>query len=119
MDVIELRGIECFGRHGEHESERAEGQTFEIDLAMHADLSKARASDQLADTIDYARAHAIVEEVIQGPSRRLLERLAGEIAGRIRDELGPERVVVTVRKPKPPFGEARTGKAQVTVTLDR
>ena len=119
MDVIELRGIECFGRHGEHESERAEGQTFEVDLAMHADLSKARASDQLADTIDYARARAIVEDVIQGPSRRLLERLAGEIASRIRDELGPERVVVTVRKPKPPFGEARTGKAQVTVTLDR
>ena len=119
MDVIELRGIECFGRHGEHESERAEGQTFEVDLAMHADLSKARASDQIADTIDYARAYAIVEEVIRGPSRRLLERLADEIATRIHDELGPERVVVTVRKPNPPFGGARTGKAQVTVTLDR
>ena len=119
MDVIELRGIECFGRHGEHEAERATGQTFEIDLAMHADLSKARASDKLADTIDYARAHAIVEEVVRGPSFRLLERLADKIARRIRRELRPNRVVVTVRKPKPPFGQGRTGKAQVTVTLER
>ena len=119
MDVIELRGIQCFGRHGEHEAERAEGQIFEADLAMHADLTKARASDKLADTIDYARAHAIVEEIVRGPSLHLLERLADKIARTIRRELRPGKVVVTVRKPKPPFGQARTGKAQVTVTLER
>ena len=94
------------------------GQKFEIDLEMHADLSKARASDQIADTIDYARAYAIVHEVIEGPSRHLLERLADEIATRVRDELGPEIVSVTVRKPKPPLGGPPTKGAQVTVTLE-
>ena len=42
------------GRHGVTLDERLEPQPFEVDVELHKDLSGPSASDELADTIDYA-----------------------------------------------------------------
>ena len=117
MEVIQVRAVECFGRHGAYDIERASDQKFEVDLELHCDLSKARDSDLLADTIDYSRAIAIARQVIEGPSRNLLERLADEIAKQIWADLRPRKVVVTVRKLTLPGSCPSTSGAQVTVAV--
>src|SRR5690349_4792401 len=83
MDRIELRGMSFQGHHGVRDDERAQAQEFRVDIRVEADLTSAAASDHLEDTIDYRQLRAAAKEVIEGPSRKLLESLAGEIADRI------------------------------------
>ena len=52
-DVIEIRGIRGFGRHGVFDHERAEGQEFVVDVRLELDTRKAAATDDLADTVNY------------------------------------------------------------------
>ena len=52
-DRIELRGLRVSAFCGVLPEEKARRQPFEVDLDVHADLSTASASDDLADTIDY------------------------------------------------------------------
>ena len=93
-----------FGRHGVSAEEKALGQQFQVDVEIEADLSAARASDRLQDTIDYRELYATVKAVIEGPSRNLLERLADEIASRILAQFSLRAVRVRVQKPRLPLG---------------
>ena len=54
MDRIVLHDIIVQGRHGAYAQEREQPQTLRIDLVLQLDLSRAAASDDLADTLDYA-----------------------------------------------------------------
>ena len=102
-DVIRLEGLVFFGRHGARSEEQSLGQQFEVDVEMQADLSKARASDRLADTIDYGKVYETIRQIMEGPSRNLLERLAEEIAAAILATYKPDEVKVVVRKPRLPI----------------
>ena len=97
--TIELAGLVVFGRHGYLEEERRLGQRFLVDL--WADLDEdATASDQLEDTVDYRRLADVVQDVFGGPSRLLLEGLAGAVADGVMARFGSvKRVRVRVRKP--------------------
>lgn len=88
-----------FGRHGAKPEERTLGQQFEVDVELEANLSVARVSDRLADTINYGDVYATVRSVIEGPSFELLERVADEIAERVLAEYRPLAVRVRVSKP--------------------
>ncbi|HET7685815.1 MAG TPA: dihydroneopterin aldolase [Candidatus Limnocylindria bacterium] len=116
-DRIELRGVRCMGRHGVHLEERMEPQPFEVDVAMEADLSTAAATDDLADTVDYAAVFDAVRSRVETDSYRLIEALASAIAG---DVLATQprvaAVEVRVRKPNAPLPGAFD---TVEVTLRR
>jgi len=102
-DIIRLEGLVFFGRHGARSEEQSLGQQFEVDIEMQADLSKARASDRLAETIDYGKVYETVRQIMEGPSRNLLERLAEEVATTIIAAYKPDEVKVIVRKPRLPI----------------
>jgi len=102
-DIIRLEGLVFFGRHGARSEEQSLGQQFEVDIEMQADLSKARASDRLAETIDYGKVYETVRQIMEGPSRNLLERLAEEVATTIIAAYKPDEVKVVVRKPRLPI----------------
>ena len=53
-DQIVLKGISARGHHGVLDFEKRDGQTFVVDVTMHVDLAAAGASDDLADTVNYA-----------------------------------------------------------------
>ena len=118
-DVIRLEGMVFFGRHGTRREERSLGQQFEVDVSIEADLSEARASDKLADTIDYGEVYAIAESVIVGPSRNLLERLADEIAGKVLGISLVQAVRVRVTKPRLPLRGGILNAASVEVSKRR
>ena len=86
------------GRHGVRPAEREQPQDFQVDIEVEADLSRPGASDALEDTVDYSRLRAIAREVIEGPSRRLLEALATAIAKRALEITRVESVAVRVAK---------------------
>lgn len=115
-DVISLKGIWGFGYHGVFDHEAKNGQDFFVDLEIQLDLSKASLSDNLNDTIDYGALADVVVEEITGERVQLIERLAGRIAGRIKDG-HPEisKIAVTVHKPKAPIS-AQTTDISVTIT---
>ncbi|MGC2243811.1 MAG: dihydroneopterin aldolase, partial [Candidatus Aquilonibacter sp.] len=79
MDRIVLHDIVVQGRHGVYAQEREQPQTLRIDLVLQLSLSRAAASDDLADTIDYADVHRRIVEIVQTHSYALLERLAAVI----------------------------------------
>ena len=97
--TVAIRGLEVFGRHGAHPEERRLGQRFAVDLEIDLARPDAATSDDLADTVDYARLAGAVAEIVSGEPVALLERLAGRIAARCLEEPGAEAVSVTVRKP--------------------
>jgi dihydroneopterin aldolase len=97
---IRLRGVRALGRHGCDPGERDAPQPFDIDLELEVDLERARRSDELADTIDYAAVHERVVAIVATTSFALLERLADEI---LADVMRDERVLaarVTIAKPE-------------------
>ena len=103
-DRIELRGLRVRGRHGVFEHERRDGQEFVVDLVVHADLSAAAASDDLADTLDYGALAGRAAAVLGGPPRDLIESVAGAVA---EDVLASDdrirEVEVTLHKPSAPI----------------
>jgi FolB domain-containing protein len=98
--VVRIRGLEVAGRHGVHEAERVLGQRFVVDLDMVLGTDAAAASDDLADTVDYARIADDVAGIVAGEPVALLERLCRLIADRALREPVVREVTVTVAKPQ-------------------
>ena len=102
-DRIELRGLTVHGRHGVFEHERTNGQDFVVDITVWIDLADAAASDDLADTYDYADLAQLAAGVVEGPPRNLIEAVGGEIADRVMDDQRVHAVEVVVHKPQAPI----------------
>ena len=97
--IVELEGLEVFGRHGVLDEERRDGQTFVYDITL--DVSDAALSDLIEDAVDYRKVAACVQEVSDGRQFQLLEALAGAVADAIVERFDVRLVRVRVRKPTP------------------
>ncbi len=117
MDRMLLKRMVFFGYHGVIPEENRLGQKYYVDLDMRLDLAKAAASDDVADTVNYADVHALVKNIVEGPPVKLIETLAQNIASVL---LGTYTSIiettVSVTKPNPPFDITFDG---VTVELRR
>jgi dihydroneopterin aldolase len=116
LDRVTLRGLRGFGRHGVLPQERTAGQHFVVDVTVGLDTSKAAASDDLADTVDYGQLAARVLTVVEGEPVNLIETLAERIADVCMTDRRVERVEVTVHKPSAPIAVPLD---DVTVTIQR
>lgn len=94
--IVQVHGLELFGRHGVDDEEREQGQTFLVDVTLHV---QEPAEDSLEATFDYRRARDLVRAVNDGRSYKLLETFAAAAADALAAEPEIERVSVTVRKP--------------------
>ena len=118
-DKILLEGMEFYAYHGVNESEKSDGQRFIVDVEMSADLSRASETDDLEDTINYSRVFRLVKEIVEGPSRDLIEAVAGEIASRTLENLSVEQIRVKVSKPDVPLNGAKLRGAAVEIIRRR
>jgi dihydroneopterin aldolase len=100
-DLLVLEGMSFYGYHGETEAERILGNRFHVDLEIRMDLSRAGRSDDIADTLDYARTFTLVREVVEDQQYNLIETVAARVAARILVEPGVESVKVRVGKQPP------------------
>ncbi|MFW6597688.1 dihydroneopterin aldolase [Propionibacteriaceae bacterium Y2011] len=102
-DRITLSGIRAVGHHGVFEHERRDGQEFVVDLVCWVDLSRAAATDDLGETVDYGALAKSVESVIVASPVQLIETLAERIAQQILGHRLVTVVEVTVHKPFAPL----------------
>lgn len=107
-DRIEVRGLRVHGRHGVHEVERRDGQTFVVDVELDVDLAPAVASDALEDTVDYADLAERLADAVRRTRFALIESLAGHLADVVLADARVTAVRVRVAKPE----------ARVPVELD-
>ena len=112
-DRIELRGLTVRGNHGVFSHERRDGQDFVVDITVWIDLADAAASDQLADTYDYAVLAQRAADVVGGQARNLIETVAAEIAEDVMTDERVHAVEVVVHKPQAPIPLSFTDVAVV------
>ncbi len=94
--IVEVHGLELFGRHGVGDDERRDGQTFLVDVTL--DIAEPK-EDEIEATIDYRFVRDIVRGINDSESYQLLETFAAKIADALNTELRVQRVRVSVRKP--------------------
>lgn len=114
MDKIFLSELKIDTIIGIWEWERRIRQTVVIDLEMSADIAKAAATDEVADTLNYKLVAKRIQEFVADSSFQLVETMAERIAAIIREEFGVAWVKVRVNKP----GAIRGSKA-VGVLIER
>ena len=114
MDRIFLHDMQVETVIGIWEWERKIRQTVSIDLEMSADIQKAAASDNVADTLNYKSVAKRVQAFVGESSCQLVETLAENIAAIVLDEFDVAWVRVRVNKP----GAIR-GARDVGVQIER
>ena len=104
MDRIFLRGMRFMACHGVLPHEREVPQPFEVDVEMGLDLRAAGESDDLGDTVNYAKVYDVVSTVLTVTRKYLIEAIAEEIADDLLRDFDSLRWVrVTVHKPAAPI----------------
>ncbi len=104
MGIIEVTNIKVYAYHGCLSEETKIGSDYLVNVSVEADLTKAAASDNLKDTVDYVHINHIVKEEMAIASK-LLEHVAERIIKRILLEINIViEVSVAVSKVNPPIG---------------
>jgi len=95
-----MRDMVFFAKHGALDAERVLGQKFTVNVELFTPLDRVGLSDDLRDTIDYAKAWSIVRDVVErGPCRVTIERVAEDVARELlREFAAASRAVVAIDK---------------------
>ncbi len=99
FDRIYIRDLATRCIVGINPDERVNKQEVIINIVLEADLSKAGASDNIDDTVDYKRIKQAVLELVEKSEFLLIERLADAIVQVCLREPRVHAVQVTLDKP--------------------
>ncbi len=104
MEKIIIKNLEIFAYHGVNPEEKQNGQRFLLDLTLWADLSQARQSDRLEDTVNYAAVRKTVQRAFTSESFDLIERAGHVVCQAVLAE-HPQvcRVDLLLKKPEAPM----------------
>lgn len=104
MSKITIENMEFYAYHGHFEEEQKIGTWFSLDLMMEVDTSKAEASDDLDDTVDYSAVYRVVKEQMMIPSK-LLEHVGRRILNAVKEQFPDVKdATLKIRKMNPPLG---------------
>lgn len=103
MYVIHMKNCAFFARHGVHAEEEFLGQRFYVDAVLNVEAGDALVTDSIDGTVDYGKAFQVIEKIVAGERRFLIEALALRVALALREKF-PQitRAQITVRKPNAP-----------------
>lgn len=103
MYQIRLKNCAFFARHGVHDEEETLGQRFYVDAVLTVDPGRALDEDSIEGTVDYGVAFGVIEKIVTGERRFLIEALALEVGKALVDRFPQiRRAEITVRKPNAP-----------------
>jgi 7,8-dihydroneopterin aldolase/epimerase/oxygenase len=103
MYAIRIKNCAFFARHGVFEAEETLGQRFYVDALLEIDPGNALESDSIEGTVDYGVAFSVIEQIVNGKRRFLIEALALEVAKALCSrypQIG--KAEITIRKPNAP-----------------
>ncbi len=97
---ITLKNCAFFARHGVHNEEEVLGQRFFVDAVMQVSDNGALENDSIEGTVDYGVVFSVIEEIVTGRRRYLIEALALEVAKAVCNRF-PQVIstTITIRKP--------------------
>ncbi len=104
MSKIIIKGLRLKAYHGVNPEEKRDGQMFELDITAYVDVKKAASSDNLDDTVSYAKIIKTTTAVFTAESCDLIECAAKRVGDEILKQYAPvEKVVVLLKKPEAPI----------------
>jgi dihydroneopterin aldolase len=114
MDIVYIRELEIDAIIGIYDWERETMQTVSIDLEMGCDNTKAAASEDIADALDYKSVAKRLISFVEGSEFLLVETLAERIAAIVLEEFSVPWLRLRLGKPG-----AVTGSKDVGVIIER
>ena len=103
MFTISMKNCAFFARHGVHDEEEVLGQRFYVDAVLEVDPGDALETDNIEGTVDYGKAFKLIEKIVTGERRFLIEALAFRVARALRGKFPQiKQARITVRKPNAP-----------------
>ena len=112
-DVVFVKGLEVKAVIGVYDWERAITQPLRIDIALETDISKAAASDDVVDALNYKAVCDNVTEWCQSIQAQLIEHLAEAIAQKLLAGYSCIKVTLSIAKPTA-IGAADAVGVQIT-----
>ena len=103
-DTVSIRDLHVSTVIGVYDWERETEQALVFAVDMAADVAKAAANDDLADTLDYSAVAQMIRTVVIEGKFQLIETAAERVAQRLIADHGLAWVRVEVVKPIPSEG---------------
>ncbi len=103
MGKIIIKNLKIYAYHGVNPEEKENGQDFIMDITAYCDLMPACLSDDINDTVSYAKICKTASRIFSSEKNNLLERAAYRVARGILNEFEKiERVEILLKKPDAP-----------------
>ena len=103
MDKISILKLKIPGNHGVYDFEKKTQGTFELDVELFLNLTTPCSTDQLKDTVDYARVTETVIRVFNEKHCNLIERVGEKICKELLNQFPVEKVMIKIKKPHAPI----------------
>ena len=103
-DKIKIDRIKIFAHHGVLASEKEQGQYFYVSIQLDVNLKRVGASDNIADTVNYAEVTELAEKIFTDSTYDTIEAAADGITIAILSNYDKVKsVTVKVSKPDAPI----------------
>lgn len=103
MYVIRMKNCAFFARHGLLDEEERLGQRFYVDAVLSVEPGRPLDDDSISGTVDYGEAFLVIEKIVTGKRRFLIEALAFDVAKALTGRFSAiQRAEITIRKPNAP-----------------
>ena len=80
------------------ERETLQPLVFDFDIELNADLTRSFKTDDIADTVDYAKVCRVVREYVQNTQFQLLESLAKHVCEQLLSQFPISKCAVKITK---------------------
>ncbi|TFB21017.1 dihydroneopterin aldolase [Filobacillus milosensis] len=119
MDKIIVKDMMFYGYHGLYPEENKLGQRFTVSVELMTALKKAGETDDMNDSIHYGQVYQLVQKIVEGEAKNLVEAVAEDIAHQLFDQFDKlEACTVKVDKPGPPI-PGYYDKVAIEITRER
>ncbi len=114
MDIIAITDLKISTTIGVYAWEKKIKQRLLISLDMSCDISKAAASDDVRDALNYAEIVTAIEQFTEKNTFQLIETLAEKLDAMIKQQFNVEWLRLKIAKPG-----AIANAQQVAVIIER
>lgn len=119
VDKISIKGLKLFAYHGVNPEEKENGQNFIFDVDYYVNIAKACHSDNVDDTVSYAKVVKVIRAAFTDEKYNLIERAAQITADAILENFEDIfKVEITLKKPEAPI-KADFDYVAVSITRER
>lgn len=104
MDKILVRNLKIFAWHGVNPEEKVDGQNFVFDIDAYVDISVPCLTDNVEDTVSYAKIIKETVRIFTSQKDDLLERAAQRVADGLFESFGKiQSLRILLKKPEAPI----------------